>query len=142
MKKVKFILLTILIILSQASIAKLYRPDEMTFVKNVPDHPEGASYALLEGNPNSKGLFSMRIRFPANYVMKPHRYQATEQSVVIAGTMFAGFGNKIIKDKQHEYPAGSFFVFPAGELHWGVTGPKGATVQFYMIGPMKVHYHG
>jgi quercetin dioxygenase-like cupin family protein len=57
-----------------------------------PGLPKGAQLALLSGNPETKGLFTIRLRFPAGYTVPPHHHTTDEHVTVMSGKMALGMG--------------------------------------------------
>src|SRR5690606_30355346 len=48
--------------------------DAITWGKAPPSLPPGAQAAVLLGNPGKEGPFVLRLKFPANFVVPPHRH--------------------------------------------------------------------
>src|SRR5919202_1110591 len=76
--------------------------------------PPGAEAAVIEGDPAQPGLFTMRLRFPDGYRIKPHYHAADEHATVISGTLVMGVGDKWDESKGTPLPAGAFSVMAAG----------------------------
>ena len=101
--------------------------------------PPGAKAAALEGNPKDAGLFTMRLKLPANYKVSPHWHPADEHVTVISGTFYMGMGDKFDEASVKELPAGSFVVMPTKQTHFAMT--KGETVvQLHGMGPWGINY--
>ena len=58
------------------------------------DAPPGAKLAVLAGDPNKKGLFTVRLQTPAGYKVPPHTHPTAEHITVISGTFNIGTGDK------------------------------------------------
>lgn len=54
--------------------------------------PAGAQMAVLQGNPASTDLFTVRLRFPNGYVIPPHTHPTDENVTVIYGNFNVGMG--------------------------------------------------
>ncbi len=101
--------------------------------------PPGADAALIEGDPSRPGLFTMRLRFPDGYRIKPHYHAADEHATVISGTLIMGLGDKWDESKGTPLPPGAFSVMAAGTRHFAWA--KGETVlQVHAMGPWKLTY--
>lgn len=138
-------MLKILLFLTTSSItlsayANLYQPQQIHYHTGQPPFSPQTQVAVLTGNPNLPGLFSVRIKMPPNFVLHAHWHSTTEHSIVLAGMIYAGFGNKADIHQAKAYPAGSFLEMPTGKPHFGIAGPQGVTVQLYAMGPWSVHY--
>ena len=62
-----------------------------------PGLPPGAKLAVLAGDPNKKGLFTVRLQTPAGYKVPPHTHPTAEHITVISGTFNIGTGDKSMK---------------------------------------------
>src|SRR6266480_2741154 len=49
----------------------------------------------LAGDPNKKGLFTVRLQTPAGYKVPPHTHPTSEHITVISGTFNIGTGDKL-----------------------------------------------
>ncbi len=96
--------------------------------------PVGSKIAILQGDPAKEGPFTMRIKFPANYMVAPHTYQTLENMTVISGTFNFGIGQKFDATKGTVMPIGSFVVIQPGVSHYG-WGSEETILQVQGIGP-------
>jgi quercetin dioxygenase-like cupin family protein len=102
--------------------------------------PKGAEIALLSGNPEQEGMFTIRLKFPADYSVPPHFHPAPELVTVIDGQFSLGMGDTLDKAKAAKLDVGGYAVAPATMHHYGFTGSEGATVQVTSHGPFKITY--
>src|SRR5690242_21625478 len=86
-----------------------------------PSLPPGAKVALMEGNPKEAGLFTMRLKLPANYRVPPHWHPADEHVTVISGTFYMGVGDKFDAASAKGMPAGGFVLMPTKQVHFAMT---------------------
>jgi len=93
---------------------KIVAPSEMTWVDAPPGLPAGGTMAVLGGDPNKKGAFTVRLRAPDGYKVAPHTHPTAENITVTSGTFHLGTGDKFDETAAHEMIAGSFAVMPAG----------------------------
>jgi quercetin dioxygenase-like cupin family protein len=101
--------------------------------------PAGAEMAVLAGNPGGKGLFTVRLRFPAGYRIAPHTHPTDENVTVISGTFLVGMGKTFDSAKAMTLGAGGFVTAPANEAHFAQA--KEATiVQVHAMGPFALTY--
>ena len=68
--------------------------------------PPGAQVAILRGDPAQPGLFTMRLKFPANYQIAAHWHPADEHATVLSGTLHIGVGEKFDAAKTDAVSAG------------------------------------
>src|SRR5262245_8929829 len=80
--------------------------------------PAGAQASVLFGDPTKKGLFALRLKFPAGYSIPPHTHPAYEVVTVISGKGYLGMGDKADRSATMELPAGSFFALPPKTAHF------------------------
>lgn len=94
----------------------------------------GAKIAVLEGNPERKGPYTMRLKLPAGARFMPHAHPDTERVTVISGTMLVGMGDAFTIPTMTLLPAGSYVVIPRGRHHYAMA--QGATeIQITGNGP-------
>src|SRR5262245_6637908 len=100
---------------------------------------KGAQSVVLEGDPTKEGMFTMRLRFPAGFIVNPHYHSQIEHVTVISGTLHFGMGGKFERAKTTPMPAGSFGFWPIGMRHFAYT--EGETVlQLHGKGPWTITY--
>jgi quercetin dioxygenase-like cupin family protein len=101
--------------------------------------PAGAQMAVLEGNPGSTGLFTVRLRFPDGYRIAPHVHPTDENITVISGTFAVGMGKTFDPKSMMTLKPGGFVTAPANEAHFAQA--KGPTiVQVHALGPFAMTY--
>ena len=101
--------------------------------------PPGAKLAVLEGDPNAPGPFTMRVKLPANYKIPAHWHPVDEHVTVLSGTFNMGMGDKLDEKTSQELPRGSFVVMPAKTHHFAWTKAE-TIVQLHGIGPWGINY--
>jgi quercetin dioxygenase-like cupin family protein len=100
--------------------------------------PPGAQAAVLLGHPGKPGPFVLRLKFPAGFVVPPHRHSKDEFVTVIAGTFAVAAGEKLDREAKPLPPA-SFVHLPAGMPHFALAVTE-AVVQINGTGPFDVTY--
>lgn len=104
-----------------------------------PGLPAGARLAVLSGDPGKKGMFTIRLRFPAGYTVAPHHHPTDELVTVMAGQMSLGMGARLNRKKANNLVTGGFVVAPANMNHYAFT-RTGATIQITSHGPFEIIY--
>jgi quercetin dioxygenase-like cupin family protein len=104
-----------------------------------PSLPPGAQAAVLLGSPAKEGPFVLRLKFPANYIVPPHRHTKDEFVTIIAGQMTFAAGEKVDRASSNKLPAGSFVHLPAGMPHYAWARAE-SIVQINGVGPFDVTY--
>src|SRR6266540_3280773 len=70
-------------------------PDKVQWGPAPPFLPPGAQIAVLEGNPAEKGSVTLRLKFPANYVIPAHWHTMAERVTVLSGTFNIGAADTV-----------------------------------------------
>lgn len=96
--------------------------------------------AVVFGDRNAPDLYTTHARVKAGARVPPHVHPNTLTTWVTSGTAYVGTGETIDEDALVAYPAGTFFVTPAGSPHFIValdgdfsildhgSGPSGITM--------------
>lgn len=99
----------------------------------------GVKLALLEGDPAQPGVFTMRLKFPDGFQVRPHWHTQMEHATVIAGVLHIGMGEIFDRQATSAMPAGSFGFWPAGTRHFAWM--EGETIlQLHGQGPWTITY--
>lgn len=113
------------------------RAEEIRFRPCPPNLPAGCELAVLEGNPQNYGLFTLRIRSLSPFVLAPHTHPGAERVTVLSGTVFVGFGARVERARATAFKAGDYYVNKPGALHY-VFADEPVTIQITGIGPWVV----
>jgi quercetin dioxygenase-like cupin family protein len=104
-----------------------------------PSLPPGAQAAVLLGSPAKEGPFVLRLKFPAGFIVPPHRHSKNEFVTVISGRFTATHGEKVDRAALKLLPPGSFIHLPAGMPHYAFAEVE-SVVQINGTGPFDVIY--
>lgn len=100
--------------------------------------PPGAQAAVLEGNPQGEGLFTLRLRLPAGTRLEPHWHPRPERVTVLSGAVGLGFGDSFDPTQLRVFRVGSYYLTPPG-LHHYVAVPEDTVLQITTHGPWQLH---
>ncbi|HXM39289.1 MAG TPA: cupin domain-containing protein [Gemmatimonadales bacterium] len=101
--------------------------------------PAGARFAVLQGDPGNSGVYTIRLRLPARYVVKPHSHPTDEDVTVLSGTLLVGMGDSMNVRKAQRLTAGGFITAPKDAHHFALT--RGPTIiQIHGEGPFEITY--
>jgi len=114
-------------------------PADLKWGDAPPGLPPGAKLAVLAGDPNKKGLFTVRLQTPAGYKVPPHTHPTAEHITVISGTFNIGTGDKFDEAAGKEMGAGGYMVMPPGMKHYAWT-PAETIIQVQGMGPFVIKY--
>lgn len=106
-----------------------------------PGMPAGTQIQILEGDPRATGMFTLRLKVPAERRIAPHRHPQAERVTVLAGAAYVGFGEKHDARALKRFGAGSFYVNPPEVPHF-LEFREETVVQITGQGPWEVHYLG
>ena len=117
----------------------VFRSDAIKWQDGPPSLPKGAKIAVLEGDPREEGIFTMRLRLPDGFQIKPHWHPAPERITVLSGTFNMGRRDSFDTAQGTALPAGSFTVIPAETWHYAwATGDT--VLQITGGGPWQIIY--
>jgi quercetin dioxygenase-like cupin family protein len=103
----------------------------------VPGFDPGMKIAVIDGNPDSTGAYTLRLSFPAGYRFPPHFHPMAENVTVLSGTLLLAMGDRADESKLHAYVAGDYLHLPPTKPHFG--GARDVTViQLHGQGPFKI----
>ena len=113
-------------------------PDEIVYKPlSLPGFDPGVKLAVLHGDLEGTGDYTLRLWLPAGYRLPAHWHPNPEHLTVLEGTFQVGMGDKFDAGKLHSYPVGSFLYIPAQMSHFGAT--KTVTVvQLNGTAPFKI----
>jgi uncharacterized protein (TIGR02246 family) len=109
----------------------------MTFQPlEVPGFKSGMQLAVIHGDPNGKGDYTIRLKFPAGYTFPAHFHPNSEHLTVLSGTFQLAMGEKeggMLRD----YAPGDFLYIPAKKPHYGGAKTE-SVIQLHGIGPFEI----
>jgi quercetin dioxygenase-like cupin family protein len=103
-------------------------PDEIKWE----GEPSGVQRAYLVGDEKKQGMYTYRVRFPANHKVQPHFHPDERVVTVLSGTLFVGFGEQFDESAMKALPAGSIWTEPAKRPHFVFA--KEGEVVFQVVG--------
>lgn len=124
---------------SAADEHKIFTPQDVKWSPGPASIPEGAEVAVLFGDPSKEGLFAMRLKMPKGYQIAPHSHPKPEVVTVISGTFRIGMGETADPSKAQPLPAGGFFGFSPGMVHYAST-DEDTIIQLNSSGPWSINY--
>ena len=112
----------------------LQMPQEAQWGPAPPMLPAGAQIAVLSGDPTKSAPYSVRLKFPANYVIPAHSHPTDENVVVVSGAVTFGMGDKLDKKAagNKTLGVGGYALASAGMHHFAYTTQESTIVLFGM----------
>lgn len=93
----------------------------------------------LSGDRVKEGLYTVRQKIPAGYSGLPHFHTTDYHVTVLKGKVYLGYGEKIDTTGIKPLEAGSFFVIPAGKIHYEWFKEE-TLLQVHGVGPVKTEF--
>ena len=106
-------------------------PDELTWAPT----PTGLHVARVVGDQTKPGMYAVRVRFPAGQKIQPHFHPDERIVIVLAGTVYFGYGEQFDETKMKALPAGSIWTEPARQPHFAWAKDGEAVIQVIGNGP-------
>ena len=78
----------------------------------------GLEQTILVGDPAKPGPYTIRLKFPAGFKVKPHTHPDSREVTILSGTWYTGYGEATDPAKLKALPAGSFYTEPANVPHY------------------------
>jgi len=104
-----------------------------------PSLPPGARMAVVSGNPQGPGPFTIRLELPNGFTVPPHFHTVDEHQTLISGRIGHGMGDTIDDKSVKWLRPGQSVTLPANAHHYVRT--RGRTiVAVSAMGPFKVTY--
>lgn len=101
--------------------------------------PAGAQIVVLAGDPSKPAPYTVRLKFPANYMVPAHSHPNDENVTVVSGDLFIGMGTKLDKKSATALGKGGYALMPANHNHFAFTTSE-TTILLYGIGPIDFTY--
>jgi uncharacterized protein (TIGR02246 family) len=102
----------------------------------VPGFKSGMQLAVIHGDPNGKGDYTIRLKFPAGYTFPAHFHPNAEHLTVLSGTFQLAMGEKE-GGMMRDYAPGDFIYMPAKKPHYGGAKTE-SVIQLHGIGPFEI----
>ena len=113
-------------------------PEQLKW-SDVPSLPRGAKIAVIEGPMNQASPFTVRLKFPDNYVIPPHWHPAVERVTVLTGAFHMGVGEKFDRGAAQKLEAGAVAIMQPKTPHFVWTSGQ-TIVQLHGTGPWGITY--
>lgn len=101
--------------------------------------PAGCKVAVLEGNPQTPGLFTLRFKVGDNFIMPPHTHPREERVTVLSGQVSVAFGSDGSREGGRQFGPGDYYVNVRDAVHT-VWADEESEVQITGLGPWEVHF--
>jgi len=101
--------------------------------------PSGCQLAVLEGDPQTPGLFTVRFRLTAGFLMPPHTHPRDERVTLLSGRMAVAFGADATRADAAEFGPGDYYINARDAVHV-VWADETSELQITGMGPWKAEF--
>jgi quercetin dioxygenase-like cupin family protein len=115
-------------------------PDQIKWAALPSDVAPGATATVLVGPLDQPVHYTVRVHLDKGGIVTPHTHPDNRYVTVLAGEVYAGMGDTVSEATSKRFPAGSFFVLPAGHVHYSWAKDGEVTYQESGIGPTSSTY--
>lgn len=122
------------------SMLMLPNGDSVKWQPGPADLPKGSQIAVLAGDPGQPGPFVLRVKFPPNTLVAPHRHATAENLTVLTGQFYHAMGEKVDKSSGEQMKPGGFVYLPGQMPHYVWTTDTESVVQVTGTGPFGLIY--
>lgn len=103
-----------------------------------PNLPAACQIAVLEGNPQASGLFTVRFRVASGFVVPSHTHPQEERVTVLKGRISVAFGMDATREKAKHFGPGDYYVNARDTIH-SVWADDGSEIQITGFGPWQAN---
>jgi quercetin dioxygenase-like cupin family protein len=104
-----------------------------------PNLPGGCEMAVLEGNPKSNDLFTVRFKLSGKFIMPAHTHPKDERVTILQGKAYVAFGKGATKKEAKEFGPGDYYVNARNAIHT-VWADSSTILQITGIGPWEANF--
>jgi quercetin dioxygenase-like cupin family protein len=123
----------------EGTVQHVVTAEEVPWKPCPPNLPSGCEIAVLEGNPQSSDLFTVRFRLKGELVMPPHSHPQNERVTVLSGKLSVAFGKGATRESAKTFGPGDYYVNARGAVH-AVWADELSVIQITGIGPWKAEF--
>jgi len=99
------------------------------------DGENGASQAIVAGDPTKPGLYIVLTKWHAHHMSHPHFHPNDRFIMVLSGTWWVGTGTKFDPDSTVAMPAGTFVTHYGKQIHYDGAKDEDAVLEIVGEGP-------
>jgi quercetin dioxygenase-like cupin family protein len=131
--------LALLLLATLPAVVLAQRDAHLRWGAPPPVFPRGARMAVVSGDPNKSGPFTVQLRMPDGYRIAPHFHPTDEHVAVKSGTFLVGMGDRVDRKSMQRLTAGQTADVKANMHHYArAKGPT--TIEVTANGPFAMTY--
>lgn len=123
----------------EGTVQHVVRADKVQWKPCPPNLPAGCEIAVLEGDPKTPDLFTVRFRVSSEFVMPPHTHPKDERATILQGKAYVAFGIDGTRENAKEFGPGDYYVNARGAIH-SVWADSATIIQLTGIGPWEAEF--
>jgi quercetin dioxygenase-like cupin family protein len=140
----KLALLAVGLVLSVVAVAQqtaapgvvALTPGEMTWASQGVFAVPGMEQLNLVGDPTKPGPYTLRLKFPKGFKIRPHTHPDSREVTILSGIFATGYGETFDVGNLKILPAGSFYTEPANLPHY-IEIKEDTVLQVSGVGPSE-----
>lgn len=113
--------------------------DAIEWMDGPPFLNPGAQMAVVQGDPSADGVYTVRLRFPAGYEVRPHTHPTIENVTIVSGSLHVNMGSTWDTSGGLTLETGGFASIPAEAPHFAWT-TEPVEIQIHGMGPFEFNY--
>ena len=102
-------------------------------------YAEGAELAVVKGDPTKEGMYVVRLRVPAGYIIPAHTHPNDENVTVLSGKFHIGTGDRLDESKGQAIGVGGYAYVAKGMQHYAWFS-EDTVIQLHGMGPQGITY--
>lgn len=130
---------SVTLLMAGSAVSAKSSHSNLKWTDGPPSLPSGVQMAVVSGNPNNKGMFTIQLKMPADYAVPAHSHPTNEVVKVLSGKLHYGMADKLNMGEAKTLIVGHSVTMKAKMNHW-VHAPAPATVQVSGMGPFQITY--
>ncbi len=123
----------------EGSVQRVVLAQDVNWAPCPANLPAGCEIAVLEGDPQGPGLFTVRFRVSEAFVMPPHTHPKDERVTVLSGRVAVAFGEDALRADAKTFGPGDYYVNARGAVH-SVWVDEPSVIQITGVGPWEAHF--
>ena len=124
---------------TEGVVQHVVKANEIQWKPCPPNLPDNCEMIVLEGNPKSDDMFTVRFRISGEFIMPAHTHPKDERVTVLNGNAYVAFGKGATKEEASAFGPGDYYVNARNEIHT-VWADSATVIQITGIGPWEAHF--
>ncbi|WP_165499008.1 cupin domain-containing protein [Gramella sp. KN1008] len=123
----------------EGSVQHVVLAEDIQWKPCPPNLPGGCEIVVLEGDPKSPDLFTIRFKVKEGFKMPSHTHPRDERVTVISGKVSVAFGREATHEEARQFGPGDYYVNSRDAVHT-VWADSDCILQITGIGPWQAKF--